>query len=81
VRVIGVPDAQWGERVHAVIVRAPGHSAGADEIAAHCKTLIVGYKVPQSVDFVATLPLSPAGKVLKRELRMPHWKGMDRKIS
>jgi acyl-CoA synthetase (AMP-forming)/AMP-acid ligase II len=44
-------------------------------------TLIAGYKVPRSVEFVDSLPLSPAGKVLKRELRMPYWKGMDRKIS
>jgi acyl-CoA synthetase (AMP-forming)/AMP-acid ligase II len=78
--VIGAPDDQWGEQVHAVVVRAPGHSVGADEIVAHAKALIAGYKVPRSVEFVDALPLSPAGKVLKRELRLPYWKGMDRLV-
>jgi acyl-CoA synthetase (AMP-forming)/AMP-acid ligase II len=53
---------------------------GADEIVAHAKALIAGYKVPRSVEFVDALPLSPAGKVLKRELRLPYWEGMDRLV-
>ncbi|MFE1234677.1 long-chain fatty acid--CoA ligase [Streptomyces sp. NPDC058745] len=67
--VIGVPDEHWGERVHAVVVLRPGATATAEEIRAHAKTLIAGYKAPRSVEFVETLPLSPAGKILKRELR------------
>jgi len=51
--VIGIPSERWGEAVHAVIVLKPGHSASADEIIAHCKTLIANYKCPRSVDFVA----------------------------
>jgi acyl-CoA synthetase (AMP-forming)/AMP-acid ligase II len=71
--VIGVPDSEWGERVHAVVVLLPGQQATVDEIRTHCKTLIAGYKAPRSVDFVDALPLSGAGKILKRELRKQYW--------
>ncbi|NKQ54184.1 long-chain fatty acid--CoA ligase [Amycolatopsis sp. K13G38] len=67
--VIGVPDETWGERVHAVIVRRQGADVTADEIRAHTKALIAGYKAPRTVDFAESLPVSGAGKVLKRELR------------
>jgi acyl-CoA synthetase (AMP-forming)/AMP-acid ligase II len=67
--VIGLPDATYGERVHAVIVLRSGHAPTAEEIRAHVMTLIAGYKTPRSVEFVDALPLSGAGKILKRELR------------
>ncbi len=67
--VIGVPDEQWGERVHAVVVCKPGAQVSEEEIRAHTKTLIAGYKAPRSVEFVEALPVTPTGKVLKRELR------------
>jgi acyl-CoA synthetase (AMP-forming)/AMP-acid ligase II len=67
--VIGVPDPDWGERVHAVVVLLPDHQVTAADIRAHCKTLIAGYKSPRTVEFVAALPMSGAGKILKRELR------------
>ena len=72
VAVIGLPDPQWGERVHAVIVLRNGASATTDDIRRHTKRLIAGYKAPRSVDFVDALPLSGAGKVLKRTLRERH---------
>lgn len=78
--VIAVPDPAWGERVHAVIVLRPGQAAGAQEIREHCKTRIAAYKAPRSCEFVARLPLSAAGKVLKRELRKPHWDNMGRGV-
>ena len=67
--VIGLPDAQWGERVHAVVVLRHGFDADADELRAHVKRLIAGYKSPRTFQFVDALPLSAAGKVLKRDLR------------
>jgi acyl-CoA synthetase (AMP-forming)/AMP-acid ligase II len=79
--VIGVPDSDWGERVHAVVVLLPGQQATGDEIRAHCKTLIAGYKAPRSVDFVDALPLSGAGKILKRELRMQYWDDAGNQVS
>ncbi|WP_113701786.1 acyl-CoA synthetase [Nonomuraea lactucae] len=78
--VIGVPDQQWGERVHAVIVLRPGTTTTAEEIRAHVKERIAGYKAPRTCEFVDTLPLSGAGKILKRELRKPHWQGADRQV-
>ena len=72
VAVIGVPDDTWGEAVHAVVVLRPGASATQDEITAHVREQIAGYKVPKSVEFrTEPLPLSGAMKVLKRELREP----------
>ena len=70
VAVIGIPDEKWGEAVHAVIVPSPGADLTADDVIAHCRTHIAGYKCPRSVEFRDTpLPLSGAGKVLKRDLR------------
>lgn len=78
--VIAVPDPDWGERVHAVVVLRPGATATAEDIRAHAKALIAGYKAPRSVEFVDSLPLSGAGKVLKRDLRRPYWAGRRRQV-
>ncbi|KDP86101.1 fatty-acid--CoA ligase [Cupriavidus sp. SK-3] len=78
--VIGVPSAEWGEAVHAVVVSKPGTAATAREIIAHCKSLIAGYKCPRSVEFRDALPLSGAGKILKTELRKPFWEGQQRQV-
>ena len=69
--VIGLPDPEWGERVHAVVVLAEGAARPAeDELAGFCRARIAGYKVPRSFAFrEQPLPRSAAGKVLKRELR------------
>ncbi len=75
VAVIGIPDHKWGECVHAVIVPSPGATLTAEAVIAHCSTQIAGYKCPRSVEFRDTsLPLSGAGKVLKRELREPFFR-------
>jgi acyl-CoA synthetase (AMP-forming)/AMP-acid ligase II len=74
VAVIGIPNATWGEEVHAIVVLKPGASATEDEIKDHARASIAGYKVPKSVEFrTEPLPLSGAMKVLKRELRRPYW--------
>ncbi|PQP20049.1 fatty-acid--CoA ligase [Rhodococcus opacus] len=67
--VIGIPDEKWGETVHAVVIRKPATQVTEAEIRDHARALIAGYKVPRSVDFVDSIPVSPAGKILKRELR------------
>jgi len=78
--VIGVPDDELGERVHAVVVLRPGESATAAELREFCKRHIAGYKAPRSAEFTDTLPLSGAGKVLKRELRKPYWGDRGRSV-
>jgi long-chain acyl-CoA synthetase len=69
VAVIGVPDERWGETVKALVVLAPDAAVSVDELVAFARERLAGYKLPRSVEFVDELPHSPAGKVLKRELR------------
>ncbi|MEU8900124.1 long-chain-fatty-acid--CoA ligase [Nocardia sp. NPDC048505] len=78
--VIGVPDEEWGERVHAVIVCVPGVTVTAAEIREHAKTRIAGYKAPRSIELTDALPVSGAGKVLKRELRGKYWEDAGRQV-
>lgn len=76
--VFGVPDAQWGEAVHAVVVPRGGTELTPEDVMAHVRDGIAGYKVPRSVDIRADeLPKSGPGKVLKRELRAPYWEGHE----
>ena len=67
--VIGLPSDQWGETVHACVVKAPDADFTVEELQAHCKELIANYKVPRSIDFLTELPINGAGKILKRDLR------------
>jgi fatty-acyl-CoA synthase/long-chain acyl-CoA synthetase len=68
VAVFGVPDEQWGESVRAVVVPARD-GVTEDEVLAFARQHVAGYKVPRSVNFVAELPKTGSGKVLKRQLR------------
>ena len=66
--VIGVPDRQTGEAVHAyVVLRAPG--LGEKDIREHCRSELAAYKVPSRVVFAEDLPKTPVGKVLRKDLR------------
>ena len=64
----------------AAVLRA-GHSLSAEDLVAHCRTQIAGYKCPRSVEFRAELPLSAAGKMLKYALRAPFWAGRSRHVN
>lgn len=79
--VIGVPDGETGERVHAVVVLRPGAVLDSEQLRKHCASLVAGYKVPQGWELVDALPTSPTGKVLKRELRRPYWGERERQVN
>jgi long-chain acyl-CoA synthetase len=79
--VIGVPSDEWGETVHAVIVTKPDASVTEDEIREHCRAFIARYKCPKTVEFRGQMPLSGAGKILKRELRAPFWEGKGKRVN
>jgi acyl-CoA synthetase (AMP-forming)/AMP-acid ligase II len=70
--VIGVPDGEWGERVHAVVVVRSGAELALEELREHVGGRIARYKAPRSLEIATSLPLSSAGKVLKNELRARH---------
>ena len=67
--VVGLPDASWGEAVHAVIIPTAGSSASAEEIIAWCRDHLAHFKCPKTAEFASTLPRTTKGKVLRRELR------------
>ena len=78
--VFGVPDEAWGEAVHAVVV--PREKITPEELIDFCRTQIAGYKLPKAITLSdEELPKSGPGKILKRELREPFWKGHDRKVN
>jgi long-chain acyl-CoA synthetase len=80
VAVFGVPHPEWGEEVRAVVERVPGAAVTEDELLAFVAGELAGYKRPRVIAFVNELPRNAAGKVLKAELRAPHWKGAGRAI-
>ena len=83
VAVFGIPSDQWGEVVHATVVRSAGAEGAAlseADVAAFARERLASYKVPRSVDFAAELPRTGSGKVLKRELRAPYWAGRGAQV-
>ena len=80
--VFGVPDPKWGEAVHAKVVVRDGFDVTEEELIAHARALIAGFKVPRSIDVRhEPLPKTAAGKIMKRELREPYWAGEARQVS
>jgi acyl-CoA synthetase (AMP-forming)/AMP-acid ligase II len=78
--VIGIPDDVWGESVKAFVVPKEGFTITAEEIIQFCRDNIASYKKPKSVDFVQELPKNTYGKVVRKDLKTPYWKGLDRKV-
>ena len=80
VAVFGIPSEQWGESVHAVVVRRPGSSLSEQEVIDFARQHLAGYKIPRSVSFQAELPRTGSGKLLKRVLREPFWRDQQRRV-
>jgi long-chain acyl-CoA synthetase len=80
VAVFGVPDPRWGEAVYGVVFSRK--QVTADDLVAHCRGQIAGFKMPRRIELrTEPLPKSAAGKILKRELREPHWAGQQAQVS
>jgi acyl-CoA synthetase (AMP-forming)/AMP-acid ligase II len=78
--VFGIPDDKWGESVKAVVELYDGQDASPGELIAWCRERLAHYKCPRSVDIMAELPRNPTGKLLKKDLRKPHWENRERAI-
>jgi acyl-CoA synthetase (AMP-forming)/AMP-acid ligase II len=79
VAVIGIPDEKWGELVTALVVPAR-EGVTPEDLIAHCRTNLAGYKCPKRIDFVDALPRTATGKLQKFKLREPFWAGQDRQV-
>jgi len=81
VAVIGVPDAEWGESVRAFIILKPGKAPATEDLTQYCRERIAGYKRPRQFEFVDDFPRLATGKIDKKQLRAPFWRGYSRFIS
>ncbi len=79
--VVGRPHPEWGEAVHAEVVLRGGLQATPEELIEHVKHRLGSYKAPKTIAFAASLPLSPVGKVLRREVRQQYWEKAARSIN
>jgi long-chain acyl-CoA synthetase len=80
VAVIGIPNEEWGESVHAVVVSLPGVSVSEADILAYGREHLAGYKIPRSVSFADEIPRNASGKILKKLLREPFWRGRETRV-
>jgi len=79
--IIGIPDPTWGEAVKACVVLKLGVQATEREIIDWMRERLAHFKCPKSIAFVDALPRNPTGKILKRVLREPYWKGQERSVN
>src|SRR5262249_19536144 len=78
--VFGIPDEEFGERVHAVVHPAPGADISEADLRAFLQNRLAAYKLPRRIEFAQTLPREDSGKIFKRKLREPYWLGVARRI-
>jgi fatty-acyl-CoA synthase/long-chain acyl-CoA synthetase len=81
VAVIGIPDQEWGEAVHAVVVAVPGADVSESALLSFAESRLADYKKPKSVEFTSEFPLTPYGKVDKKALRDPYWEDEERDVA
>jgi fatty-acyl-CoA synthase len=78
--VIAVPDDKWGEVPKALVVLREGACPTEQEILDSCRQHLGSFKVPKSVEFMESLPKGGTGKILKKVLREPYWRGRERRV-
>jgi long-chain acyl-CoA synthetase len=81
--VVGIPDDEWGEAVHAVVQPSGGSVAGpalAEELLAQARARLAAYQVPRRIEFRTELPRTETGKLARRQIRDPYWQGRQRRI-
>jgi long-chain acyl-CoA synthetase len=78
--VFGIPDAEFGEALAAVVQPQPEAKIGANDVKSFLRDHLARYKVPKVVEFQAELPREDSGKIFKRKLRDPYWEKAGRKI-
>jgi long-chain acyl-CoA synthetase len=78
--VFGIPDDEFGEKLIAFVEPAPDTALEVASVQEHLRAHLANYKVPRIVEFAASLPRTPTGKIIKRELRDPYWKEAGRTI-
>ena len=81
VAVIGIPDEKWGEMVTALVVVEEGADVTEEQLIAHCKEKLAGYKAPKKVEFRDALSRTATGKLQKFKLRAPYWEGQERQVN
>ncbi|GAA4338677.1 long-chain fatty acid--CoA ligase [Variovorax defluvii] len=79
--VIGVPDDHWGESVKAIVVLRDGARAEAGELMDFCRGRLADFKRPRSVDFTDHLPKNANGKLSRKDVREPYWRGRERRVN
>ena len=78
--VFGIPDAEFGEALMAVVEPLEGAAIAAADVRAHLKAHLADYKVPKAIEIARDLPREDSGKIFKRRLRDPYWQGAGRRI-
>ena len=78
--VLAVPDEQWGEVPKALVVLKSGQAATEADLLAYCRQHLAGFKLPKSVEFLASLPKGGTGKILKKVLREKYWAGHEKRV-
>lgn len=79
--VASAPDSRWGERVQAAVVLKEGAQVSEDELLHFCKEHLAGYKCPKQIEFWKSLPRSPVGKLLRKDVKKAFWGGQERRVN
>ncbi|MBC2716341.1 MAG: long-chain-fatty-acid--CoA ligase [Desulfobacteraceae bacterium] len=78
--VVSAPDEKWGERVQAAVVLKKDQSIAENDLIFFCKERLAGYKCPKVIEFWEALPITPVGKILRKDVKQKFWEGYKRTI-